>query len=82
MPDNTTVWEGAGLKAFWAKKLKMLLEKWEGHGSVTGEWLLSPEEAEGRCLAGHSATAAQAGHSCQAKGTVEGMLIINSAVLS
>lgn len=72
---------GGRPKAFWAKKLKML-EKWEGHGSVTGEWLLSPEEAEGRCLAGHSATAAQAGHSCQAKGAVEGMLIINSAVLS
>lgn len=73
---------GGRPKAFWAKKLKMLLEKWEGHCSVTGEWLLSPEEAEGRCLAGHSAAAAQAGHSCQAKSTMEGMLIINSAVLS
>lgn len=70
---------GGRPEAFWAKKLKMLLEKWEGHGSVTGEWLLFPEEAEGRCLAGHSATAAQAGLSCQAKSTMEGMLIINSA---
>lgn len=73
---------GGRPKAFWAKKLKMLLEKWEGDSTVTGEWLLSPEEAEGRCLAGLSATAAQAGCSCQAKGTMEGMLIINSAVLS
>lgn len=56
-----------------------MLENWEGHSPVTEEWLLSPEEAEGRCLAGHSATAAQAGHSCQARSTMERMLIINSA---
>lgn len=68
---------GGRPKAFWAKKLKML-EKWEGHLGVSGEWLLSPEEAEGRCLAGHSAAAAEAGYSCQAKSTMEGMLIINS----
>lgn len=70
---------GGRPKGFWAKKLKMLLEKWEGHRRVTGEWLLSPEEEVGRCLARHSATAAQAGHSCQAKSTMEGMLIINTA---
>lgn len=70
---------GGRPKGFWAKKLKMLLEKWEGHRSITGEWLLSPEEEEGGCLAGHSATAAGAGQSCQAKSTMEGMLIINSA---
>lgn len=70
---------GGRPKGFWAKKLKMLLEKWEGHRSITGEWLLSPEEEEGGCLAGYSATDAGAGHSCQAKSTMEGMLIINSA---
>lgn len=63
-------------KEFWAKKLKMSLEKWEGHHSVTGEWLLSPEQVEGACVAWHSATATQSlsptGHSHQAKSTMLG----------
>lgn len=69
---------GGRPKAFWARELK----SGKDMAVSLGNGSLSPEEAEGRCLAEHSATDAQAGHSCQAKGTMEGMLIINSAVLS
>lgn len=46
-------------KAFWAKKLKMSLERQEGQPSVSGEQLLSPDQAGGACMALNSATATQ-----------------------
>lgn len=68
--------EGDRPKAFWTKKLKMSLEKGEGHHSVTGEWLLAPEQAEGACVAWNSAAATQflslTRHSRQAKSMMLG----------
>lgn len=63
-------------KAFWAKKLKMLMEKREGHHSATEERLRSPAQAEGAGVAWHSATATQVsfltGPSQQAKSRMLG----------
>lgn len=46
-------------KAFGAMKLKSSLEGQEGQPSVSGEQLLSPDQAGGACMALNSATATQ-----------------------